>query len=146
MVRGCLLDRQKHVAADHHPGQALLGGALARDGADLLAAAQHGDPVGHLQHLVELVADEHDPGAVLLEPVEHADQLVHLLCGEDSSGLIQDEDASFAVQGAQDLDPLLRADRHVLDRCVGIDGQAVAVRQLAHAHPRGVQVEQTAGR
>ena len=46
-LRGLLLHRQKHVAADHHPGQALLGGALAGHGADLLAAAQHGDAVGH---------------------------------------------------------------------------------------------------
>ena len=54
-----------------------------------------------------------------------------LLGGEHGGGLVQDEDASLAVQGAEDLDALLRADRDVLDRGVGVDGQPVAVRQLA---------------
>ena len=52
-----LLDPQQHLAADHEPGQALLGGPLARGTVPTaLPAPQHGDPVGQLEHLAQLVA------------------------------------------------------------------------------------------
>ena len=38
----------------------LLGRACGGHGLDLLAAPEHGDPVGDLEHLVQLVADEDD--------------------------------------------------------------------------------------
>src|SRR5262249_13085625 len=47
-LRGGLVDAQEHLAADHHPGEALLGRAGARHGVDPSAAPQDGDPVGHL--------------------------------------------------------------------------------------------------
>ena len=55
-VVGCLLDAKQHVATDHHAGEPLLGRALARNRVDPLAAAKDGDPVGDLEHLVQLVA------------------------------------------------------------------------------------------
>ena len=54
--RGRLLDAEQHLAADHRPREALLGRALLRNRLDRLAAPQHGDPVGDLEHLVQLVA------------------------------------------------------------------------------------------
>ena len=51
-----LLDAEQHLAADHRAGQRLLRRALPRHGLDRLAAPQHGDPVGDLEHLVQLVA------------------------------------------------------------------------------------------
>ena len=47
-----LVDAQQHVAADHQAREALLGRALGRHRVDLLAAPQHGDAVGDLEHLV----------------------------------------------------------------------------------------------
>ena len=70
-----LVEREQHVASDDEPGQAALGRALPRHGVDPLAAAQDGDPVGDLEHLAELVGDEHDRRAVLLEALDHSDQL-----------------------------------------------------------------------
>ena len=43
---GALLDAEQHVAPHHQPREALLGRARRRQRLDLLAAAQHGDPVG----------------------------------------------------------------------------------------------------
>ena len=63
-LRRRLLDAQQHLAADHRAGERLLGRALARHRLDLLAAPQDGDPVGDLEHLVQLVADEDDRLAV----------------------------------------------------------------------------------
>ena len=55
-LRRLLLDAEQHLAADHHAREALLGRALAWHRVDLLAAAQDGDAVGDLEHLVQLVA------------------------------------------------------------------------------------------
>ena len=46
-------------------GQALLGGALGRLRRHRLAPPQHRDPIGDLEHLAQLVADEDDRGALL---------------------------------------------------------------------------------
>ena len=57
---GVLHHLQLHRAAHHHVGQGLLVGVLGVHGADVLALAQHRDPVGHRHDLVELVGDEED--------------------------------------------------------------------------------------
>ena len=57
-----------------------------------------------------------------------------LLRGEHGGRLVEDED--LRVRGTarlQDLDALLLADRDVLDHRVGVDGEAEALGQLAHA-------------
>ena len=61
-----LLDPQQHVAADHQAREAALRRALGLDRVDLLPAPQHGHAVGDVEHLVELVGDEHDRRAVRL--------------------------------------------------------------------------------
>ena len=55
-LRRALLDPQQHLAADHQPRQLLLGRAGRRQRLDRLPATQDGDPVGDLEHLVQLVA------------------------------------------------------------------------------------------
>ena len=63
-LAGRLVDRQDDLAADHELGE-LASVAPARGlGADRLAAAQHRDPVGDVEHLVELVGDEDDRRAL----------------------------------------------------------------------------------
>ena len=120
-----LLDAQHDVAADHHPRQRRLVGAGGLDRADRLAAPQHGDAVGDLEHLVQLVRDEDDRGPVVAQPAQHLGQLGGLLRGQDRGRLVEDEDARAAIQRAQDLHALLLADRDVGYARVGIDAQAM---------------------
>ena len=57
----------------------VLGRARARHRLDLLAPTQDGHPVGDLEHLVQLVADEDDRLPVGLEPLHDREQLGRLL-------------------------------------------------------------------
>ena len=129
LCRG-LLHLEEHLASDHQTREALLGRALGGHGVDLLAAPQHGHPVGDLEHLTELVADEHDGCAVGLERVEHLEELVRLLGREHGRGLVQHEDLGVAIERLQDLDALLGADGHILDQGVGVHREPVAIGQL----------------
>ena len=63
---------------------------------------------------------------------QHLEQLARLLGGQHGGRLVEHEDAGVAVERLQDLDALLGPDGHVLDDRVGVDGQAVALGQLAH--------------
>ena len=80
-----------------------------------LPAPQDGDPVGDLEHLVQLVADEDDRHALALEALEDPEELLRLLRREHRGRLVEDEDVRAAVERLQDLDALLLADRDVLD-------------------------------
>src|SRR3546814_16846121 len=62
-----LLDAERDRSADHHLGQLGLAGRRV-GGADQLAAADHADPVADRLDLAQLVGDEDDGGALLLEP------------------------------------------------------------------------------
>jgi len=130
---GLLLYPEDHVAPDHHTGERLLGGAGARNCAHRLAAAQHGDAVGDLEHLAELVRDEDDRRAVLPQSSQDRHQLGDLLRREHGGRLVEHEDARVAIERAEDLDALLHADRDVLDAGARVDREPVAVRELLHA-------------
>ena len=84
------------------------------DRVDLLAAPQHGDAVGDLEHLAQLVRDEDDRDALGGERAQHLEQLGRLLRGEHGRRLVEDQHVGAAVQHAQDLDALLLADADVL--------------------------------
>jgi hypothetical protein len=56
------IDDELHVPADHHRGQLLEVRLVRGGGAGDGAAAQDGDAVRDLEHLVELVGDEDDRG------------------------------------------------------------------------------------
>ena len=60
--------------------------------ADDLAAPDDGDPVGDLEHLVQLVADEDDAVALLGEAPQDAEDLLGLLGRQDRGRLVEDED------------------------------------------------------
>ena len=132
-VRRALLDPEHDLAADHQLRQARLGRALARDGVDLLAAAEDADPVGDLEHLVQLVRDEDDRHPVGLEVAEDLEQLERLLRREHGGRLVEDQDVGLAVERLQDLDPLLLADRDVGDQRVGVDLELELRGELADA-------------
>ena len=91
-ARRRLLDAQQHVAADHQPRQRSSVAPSVGHRVDLLAAPQHGDAVGDVEHLVELVRDEDDrrcrrPSA----PAQHAEQVLRLLRGEHGGRLVEHE-------------------------------------------------------
>ena len=139
--RGRLVHAEQHLTPDHHPREALLGRALRGHGVDRLAAPEHRDPVGDLEHLVELVRDEDDRLPLRLQLGDDREELPRLLRCEDRGRLVQHEDLRPAVERLQDLDALLLRDRDVLDQRVGIDCEAVAVGKLADALPRLADVE-----
>ena len=139
-----LVDAQQHLAPDHERREAVLGRALARHGLDRLAAPQNRDPVGDVEHLVELVRDEDDRLALGLERAQDREQLVRLLRRQHGRGLVEDEDVGAAVERLQDLHALLLADRDRLDLRVGLHGEAEALRDVAHPLARLVHVHERA--
>ena len=126
------VDVQADTAAHHHVRQGLLVGVLGQHIAYVLALAQHGHTVGHVQHLVELVGDDDKGLAVGLHVAHDGEQLVRLLRGQHGGGLIQNEDVGAAVQHLDDLDGLLLRNGHVVDLHVGVDVKPVAVADFLH--------------
>ena len=87
------VDGELHVAADHELGEVLLVRLGRNARADDLAAPDDGDPVGDLEDLVQLVADEDDRRAELPgELPEDGEDLARLLRSEHGGRLVEDED------------------------------------------------------
>ena len=142
---GLALDpAQQHRAADHHLGHLVGVGVGGGHGVDHLAVAEHGDPVGDLEHLVERVGDEDDRLAVGLELAHVVEQLLDLLGDEHGRRLVQDQDVRAPVEELEDLDPLLLADADVLDPGVGVQRGAEPAGQLPHPALGRVPVEPAA--
>ncbi len=97
---------------------------------DDLAAPHDRDAVGDLKHLFQLVADEDDRLARLDQVAQHDEELGRLLRREYTRRLVEDEDARAAIQHLHDLGPLLQAHRQVTGASVGVQRQAVALREL----------------
>ena len=95
-MRGAARDVEQHLAPDHQLGQAALAGALAVDRRDLLAAPQHRDAVGDVEHLVQLVRDQDDRRAARDERAQNAEQLVDFLRRQHRGRLVEDQDARVA--------------------------------------------------
>ena len=138
---GRLVDGERHVAAHHQGGEALLGG-LGRVGlAHHLAASEHDDAVGDGQHLAELVGDEDDRLPLLDQAADDREEVVDLARGEHGGGLVEDEDVGVAVERLDQLDALLLAHRQVADDRVGVDLEPVLGAELPDASAGATQVE-----
>ncbi len=133
VLGGAALDVEVHLLADHHLGQLRLVrmGRLHRG--DMDAAAQDGDPVADLEHLVELMGDDDDGLAVPPHHPQNVEEPVDLLRGQHGRGLVQDQDVRPAVEDLDDLHRLLFGDRHVVNLFFGVDMETVAVRDGADA-------------
>ena len=131
-------------AADHELGEFGVRRARRRL-ADDLAEADDGDAVGDLADLAQLVGDEHDRGAGLLELAHDAHQLVGLLRGEHRGRLVEDEHPRVARERLDDLDALLDADGEILHQRIGVDVEAEARGDLADALAGGLQIQDAAG-
>ena len=125
--RGLLGARRRQLRADHELGELAGVDALRVDRVDGRAAADHGDAVGDAEHLVELVRDEQDRQALLLELAEVVEELVDLLRHQHRGGLVENEGLGAAVEDLEDLDPLALPHTEVCDQLVGLDVEAVAV-------------------
>ena len=141
--RRCLVHAQQH-AAPHHQLCQFSGRGLRRGQCrGHLAPAHHADRVGHIHDLAQLVGDDDDRLALFLQPLKDAEQVVGLGGGQHARGLVQDQDVGVAVERLQDLHPLLKPDRQILDHRVGVDVQLVFMRQLgqhaARLGQRGAQ-------
>ena len=128
-VSGLFIDLKLDVTADHHAGKLFLGGVLDVHGTHILALAQDGAAVGDRHDLVELVGDEKDGLALLLEPAHDLHQLVDLLRSQHSGGLVEDEDLIVAVEHLQNLHALLHTHRNITDERIGVNTQAVLLAQ-----------------
>ena len=112
-VRLAAVDGQLDLATDHQLRQVVLVGLGREPLADDPAAPDDRDPIGDLEDLVELVADEDDAVALGREPPQDGEDLLGLLRREHGGRLVEDEDPRLAVERLEDLDPLLPADRQV---------------------------------
>ena len=119
----------RHLAADHerdergpvHPGR------LPR--LDPPAVAQHRDPIGQLENLVETVRDVQRPDAPRAHLANGLEQACHVVRRQRRSWLVHDDDAGMAAERARDLDELLFGHREVTRRPIGIDLRAGACEQ-----------------
>ncbi len=104
LVGGRVGEAQPHVSAGDQPLQ-LLGGALRGD----LAVVEHGDAVGELICLVEVLRGEEDGGAV---GDQLADDLPHVVPGarvEAGGRLVEEDDPRVADQRHGDVQAALHA-------------------------------------
>ena len=117
--------RGGQLGADHQLGELAggdVGGAYGGHGG---AAADDGDVVGDGEHLVELVRDEDERVALLLELPEVREERVHLLRHQHRRRLVEDDHLGAAVEDLEDLHPLALADAEPLDELVGVEAEAV---------------------
>ena len=129
-VRFATIDDELHVAADHQRREVVLVGLRRNARADDLASPDDGDPVGDLEDLVELVADEDDRVALGGEAPEDLEDLLGLLRRQDGGRLVEDEDPRLPVERLEDLDPLLPADRQRADLDVRVDLEPEPLAEL----------------
>ncbi len=141
-MRCAPVDRQLDGPPDHEFGEIVLV-RLGRDAlADHLAPPDDRDPVRDLEDFVELVADEQDAVTLGRQPAQDLEDLLGLLRCQDRGRLVEHEDSRIAVEGLEDLDPLLPADGQRADLGVGIDLEAEAFAELPDPAARFLSVEE----
>mmetsp|Transcript_6590 Transcript_6590/g.27250 ORF Transcript_6590/g.27250 Transcript_6590/m.27250 type:complete len:361 (-) Transcript_6590:4200-5282(-) len=104
---------QCDLAADHRFGERGLAPVGNRAGLDDLAGTHHRDRAAQAHHLAQLVRDEDQRRAQLLQPAQRDEELVGLLRRQHRGRFVEDQDPGAAVQGLQDLQPLQLAHRQV---------------------------------
>ena len=95
-----------------------------------MAVPDYGDAVGHAYKLAELVGDEDDGEPVGDQFLQDGEQVLGLLGRQDGGRFVEDHDAGVAVEGLEDLHPLLLPYREVRDPGPGIHPQPVALGEL----------------
>ncbi|KAF1061132.1 MAG: hypothetical protein GAK39_05910 [Variovorax sp.] len=105
----------RHVAPHHAAHDAVFADGLgaAVHGLDRGAIAQHGDRIGHLGDLVELVRDQDRCDALALELEQQPQQRVAVGLVEARGGLVEDQQAHLLRERLGDLHQLLLAHAEV---------------------------------
>ncbi len=124
-----LVDLQQHTAADHEFGQFRHGGLRGLAGRHHLAAAHDGDRIGDGHDFAQLVRDQKDRLALVLEHLQDPEQVIGFSRRQDPGRLVENEDFSSAEQGLQDFHALLQTDRKIFDQRIHPDLEAVIVFQ-----------------
>ena len=99
-------------------------------GFDGMAVPDHGDVVGHIGDLVELVRDDDGGQALLLEPQQQIQQRLGVRLVQRGSRLVQDQQLGILCQRLGDFHQLLLAHADVLDQRVGGFRQAHGTQVL----------------
>ena len=115
-----LLHVQDDIAPDHQAGNFFLCDIARVVNAHGPAAAHNRQPVGDLHDFVELVGDEDDGVALILEVNQLLEQFGRLLRGQNGGRLVENQNLRAAHEGFENLDLLLHADRNVDDLCLGL--------------------------
>ena len=110
-----LLDAQEHAPPHHQLGQFRRRGVGRLEGRHHLAAAHDRDAIRDRHDLAQLVGDENDGLALLLERAQQLEQRIGLGRREHGGGLVENEDVRAAIERFQDLDALLQADGEIAD-------------------------------
>ena len=111
-----LRDLVGQLAHDDHREDLVLGHLVLVHGADELALEHDADPVGQVEHVVDVVADQEDPDALGLELGDEVADLGGLGRPERRGRLVHDQDPGVEVDGPRDRDRLALAARQRLDR------------------------------
>ena len=105
---------------------------------DLSTETQHDNPIADLQHLLHVVADEHNRDALSAKPsdeIEHVSRLPH---AERSRRLVKEHHAPAPTDGASDRDALALAPGEILNALSDGDRSAdpdlIEDRASARAH------------
>ncbi len=133
------------VAIDHGAHQGIdLGGRIGR-GRDHAAAAQHGDAIGGLLDLGELVGHQHDAAAAFGDAAAHVEQRGDLVRQQHGGRLVEHEQPRLAHQAFDDLDALALADREVFDLGERLEREAVLLGDVVEPARAGAAIEHALG-
>ena len=117
----------KHLpegAPDHMADDEGNRGFGSAEGRDTLAVAEHGDPVGDGEDLLEFVRNIDAGSSSSAEAAQMAEEAGGFLAGERGGGFVEDEDAGIFVDGADDLDELFLTDAQCTHGCFGREGES----------------------
>ena len=126
----------------HHVGGQLAGiGVADQIGGHHAAVTQNGKAVADLHDLVELVADEHDAHALLLQRPHHGKDALDLRIGQGCGRLVHDDDRGVLHHGAGDLHDLLVGGVQITHHSGGGQRQVHPLKQLRRLplHLAGIQ-------
>ena len=134
-----LLDPQAHLAPDHQLGELLRRRPGGRKRRDDLSLPHHGDDVGRLVNLAQLVGDEHDRLALGPERRQHAKEMIRFLWRQHCGRLVEDQQIGAAVERLEDLDALALAHAEVLHARVRVDFEVVFAPEPLELGPRSAE-------
>src|SRR5919109_1029954 len=127
----------------------LLRRLLALEKRHSLTESQHGDPVRHLEYVVQVVRDDRDREIALGEPPDEVEDLPGLRHAEGGRRLVGDHDARVPNHPLRDCDGLPLPAREAGDRLADgrqrRDGEAVERLTCRPLHGRLVEDDRSQG-